>query len=65
MKLKGWREVVMVDFPPSGPITRKSVALALKEGSRFRGSMRVSTGRVWTDREFEKYREKVLSTPLP
>ncbi len=65
MKLKGWRVVMTTDFPSAKPITQSTVDLALKEGRRFRGSMRVSTGRIWTDRAFERFRTKVLGTPLP
>ena len=65
MKLKDWHDVLTSDFPSATPVTRKTVDLALKEGRRFRGSMRVSTGRIWTDRAFERFRAKVLNTPLP
>jgi len=65
MKLKSWRDVLTIDFPKAATITQKTVDLALKEGRRFRGSMRVSTGRIWTDRAFERFRAKVLNTPLP
>ena len=65
MKLKEWSEVVGVDFPESGPVTPKTVFLAKKENQRFRGSMRVCTGRIWTDRDFERYRRRVLGTSLP
>jgi hypothetical protein len=65
VKLKGWRDVLNVDFPESRPVTKSTVSLAKKEGRRFRGSMRVSTGRIWTERNYEKFRQRVLSTPLP
>ena len=65
MKLKGWRDVLTIDFPKATTVTQKTVDLALKEGRRFRGSMRVSTGRIWTDRAFERFRTKVLNTLLP
>lgn len=65
VKLKGWRDVLNVDFPKSRSVTRNTVALAKQEGRRFRGSMRVSTGRIWTGRDYEKFRKRVLNTPLP
>ena len=65
MKLKGWRDVLMADFPSAKPVTQKTVNLTLQEGRRFRGSMRISTGRIWADRAFERFRAKVLNTPLP
>jgi hypothetical protein len=65
MKLKDWLDVVMLDFPSAKPITKETTSLSLKEGRRFRGSMRVSTGRIWTDQLFEQFRKKVLNTLLP
>lgn len=65
MKLKDWRDVLTADFPRGRPVTRKTVGIATEEGKRFRGSMRVSTGRIWTELNFEKYRQRVLNTPLP
>ncbi len=65
LKLKSWKEVVAADFPAPGPITDKAVDAAKRDGKRFRGSMRVSTGRIWTDRAFERFRQKALNTPLP
>jgi hypothetical protein len=65
MKLKNWREVLTLDFPSATPITGRTVQLTRRESSRFRGSMRISTGRIWTDREFEEKRTKVLNEPLP
>ncbi|ODS36388.1 hypothetical protein BEH94_12070 [Candidatus Altiarchaeales archaeon WOR_SM1_SCG] len=33
--------------------------------NRFRGGVRISTGRFYTEEEWENKRNKVLSTPLP
>ena len=61
---KGWPEWLSKD------LTRQAVTDLAKETtreatSRFRGSVRMSTGRFWTDAEYEKRRRKVLNTPLP
>lgn len=32
---------------------------------RFRGGVRISLGKFYTDEEFEKRRKKILNTPLP
>ena len=63
--MKDWKKVINVKMPEVGPITKKSIDETKKNSHRFRGSTRVSTGRVWTDREYEIWREKVLNTPLP
>ncbi len=65
MSLKEWREVLSTDFPAARPVTDQTVALVKKEGRRFRGSMRVSTGRLWTSSAYERRRKRVLNTPLP
>jgi len=65
MRLKGWQEVLLEDLPKDSPVTPEVVEMTLKQGKRFRGSMRVSTGRIWTDDDYEKRRRKILATPLP
>jgi len=65
MKLKSWQEVLTADLPRSTAITQKTVATALEQGRRYRGSMRIASGRIWTDADFEHWRAKVLATPLP
>lgn len=65
MKLKDWREVLTEDLPRVATVTLKTVEMALRQGQRYRGSMRISTGRIWTDEEYEKQRAKILATPLP
>jgi hypothetical protein len=64
-KIKDWSELIDTDFPPIGPITEKTREQTYREASRFRGSVRISTGRFWTDEEFEEYRRTILNTPLP
>ena len=64
MRLRNWEEVVTADFPTVGSITQKTIFTTGKEAHRFRGSMRVSTGRIWESRAYEKYRAKVLNSPL-
>ncbi len=65
MKLKDWREVITTDFPKAGLITDRTIGMVKSESHRFRGGMRISTSRIWTDKEYEDYRSKVLKTPLP
>ena len=55
-------EVLDVDFPTGVPVTERTIAQA--KGT-CRTSMRMSTGRVWTTKDYETRRKRVLSTPLP
>jgi len=46
-------------------IDEKTREITMKLANRFRGGVRISTGRFYTDKEWENKREKVLSTALP
>ena len=48
-----------------GEVTSETLAEIEREGHRYRGGVRVSTKRVWTDAEYEDRRRRVLSQPLP
>ena len=65
MNLKTWREVLDCDFPAAEEITSDTVNLTKNESHRFRGSVRVSTGRIWTDKDYAEHRKRILETPLP
>jgi hypothetical protein len=65
MALLSWREVIRKDFPEMGPITAETKRRILKNRRRFRGGVRISTGRVWDTVEYEDRRKRVLNTPLP
>ncbi|MGB0745275.1 MAG: hypothetical protein ACPGSB_12190 [Opitutales bacterium] len=60
-----WQDLVRVDFPKLGVIDEKTVARINRHSTRFRGGVRISHGRIWTDREYNERRERVLNTPLP
>lgn len=47
------------------PITKESIDFILKEASRFRGGVRLSIGRIWTNKEYDERRKRILGTPLP
>jgi hypothetical protein len=64
-KLKQWNQVVYCDFPADKPVDRAAIDMTKNQSYRFRGSMRISTGRIWVNSEFEKYRRRILNTPLP
>jgi len=62
---ENWTDLIDKDWPEVGPITEETRAESQREAVRYRGSVRVSTGRIWTDREYKEWRDRVLSTPLP
>lgn len=60
-----WIDWIDVDFPKYGPITQKMVEETKRLSAKFRGNVRISTGRIYTDDEYKRYRRKVADTPLP
>ena len=60
-----WKDLIKKDMPKMGPITDETVDCTLNNASRFRGSMRVSTGRIWTDKDYDERRKRVLNAKLP
>jgi hypothetical protein len=46
------------DYKPS-EITEKTREVSNRESRRFRGSVRVSTGRFFTDEEYEEHSRKI------
>ena len=65
MKLRNWDEVVFEDIPEPGPITEDVVKKVKVDSNKYRGSVRMASGRIWIDEEFEKYRREILNRPLP
>jgi hypothetical protein len=65
MRLKRWNEVVYDDCPKMGLVTQDSLEQMRLDSLKYGGSARMAMGRIWTDEEFEAYRESVLSRPLP
>ena len=59
------RSVIDVPLPTPKKVTAKSKELTIKESHRFRGSVRITCGKFYTDEEFESRRKRILSTPLP
>lgn len=65
MPLPNWRDVIKRDFPEMGTITGETKRRILGNRRRFRGGVRISTGRIWESAEYEQRRKRVLETPLP
>lgn len=57
-----WQDTVNVEFPRPGRITRETIVTTERESARFRGSVRISTGKIYTDAEYEQRRRQ---TRLP
>ena len=65
MKLRDWKDVIDVDLPEPGCVTDATREYTRDKAKHFRASMRIATGRFWTNREYEEYRAKILNSPLP
>ena len=57
--------MIEMDFPEMGEVTTEALEEIEREGHHYRGGVRMSTKRVWTDAEYEERRRKVLSDSLP
>jgi hypothetical protein len=60
-----WKKLIDVDMPRMGPITDTVRVRTQEEAARFRGNVRISTGRFYTDDELLRRRARALATPLP
>ncbi len=56
---KEWNDVLDADLPKV-KITKEMVERSQKASRRVRSSVRISTGKVWADDEYEEYRNKIL-----
>ncbi len=64
--IKDWRDIIDRDIPTFGPITEETREQILRESHRYRaGNVRLVTGRIYTDKEFEERRERVHKLKLP
>jgi hypothetical protein len=57
-------ELLNTDFPDIGKINKEVVVFTQENASKFRGSMRISTGRIVTEEDIQKM-EKIRNLPLP
>ncbi|MDY6904104.1 MAG: hypothetical protein SWH61_05395 [Thermodesulfobacteriota bacterium] len=63
MKIR--HDVFTRELPVPEVITEKTKDATRKNALRFRGSVRISTGRFFTTKEYEERRRRILNTPLP
>ncbi len=57
--------VLFEDFSPMAPVTELTLSMIKKFSKKYRGSVRVSTGRVWTQKAYEERRSRVLNRVMP
>ncbi len=60
-----WKKYIDIDLPQMGEITSEVVEMTSNLAVRYGGDTRMFLGLIWTDKEYESFRERVLSTPLP
>jgi hypothetical protein len=65
MEMADWRTMIEKDFPEIGEVTSETLEKIAREGHYYRGGVRISTKRLWTNAEYEERRRKVLSGSLP
>jgi hypothetical protein len=59
-----WNDVVDKDFPKEAPVTEHTLRAIKRWATYYRGSVRVSSGRILTEKKFSK-RHKMAFRPLP
>ena len=65
MKTPEGADVLFKDFSPMAPVTGLTLSMIRKFGKKYRGSVRVSTGRIWTQEEYDERRTRVLNRVMP
>ena len=62
--LENQQDIIDIDFPQPGPVTQKTIQGMLNYAQRYWSSARETTGRIFTDSEYEARKQRILSTPL-
>ena len=65
MKLRGWKDVIFMDFPKMAAVSEKAVRQIKQDSKSYRGSVRLATGKILTDKEYEKRTNTLRQKPLP
>jgi len=63
--VKKWQDVIDEKLPGIGPVDDKFRQLVKRESNRYRGSIRLSIGRFYTDKEFTARKQKNARMKLP
>ena len=64
MLLQKYKEAIATTLSPVS-ITSKTIEFILKHPFKHRGSVRIFTGLIYTDKQYERLREKAFSKKLP
>jgi len=64
-RILAWNEAIKADLPTNVAVTERTREAVQAQATRFRGSVRLATGRIYTDAEYEERRTRVLNTKLP
>ena len=59
------QDLINTDFPDMQKITEDVKRQTEKESTFYRGGVRISSGRFFTDQEVAKKRKLVLTLPIP
>ena len=59
------RDVLDDESLDDQPVTEAALREIEKNAGKYRGSVRLAIGRIYTDQEFEQRRQRVLAQPLP
>jgi hypothetical protein len=65
MNKKTLEELIDCDFPPVGSVPQNARKVAQRWSGRFRGSVRVSMGKILTQDGLERRRQALKKTRLP
>ena len=60
-----WTKLFCKDRYSSALITEEVVEGLKRNSGRFRGSVRISQGRIFTDEEYDTWHKRIAKTPLP
>jgi len=63
--VRSTRDILDDESLEEQPVTDATLREVEKSFGVFRGSVRLATGRIYTDEQFEERRLRVLALPLP
>lgn len=62
---EGIQDFLNVDLPEVGPITQEMVQATQENSIVYGANARTAMGRIWTTKEYEVRRQRILNIPLP
>ena len=64
-RIRHWIDALRQDLPERVPVTESTREALKGHGRRYRGSVRLAMGSIYTDAEYEERRQHILATELP